>query len=161
MQQGMSIFKKHSMRRQYSILILLLIILFFPSIAIHAQATPTPVAATATPAAATPDAGTGPGSTTVITPAASPTVTDLPNPLGETKTPAGVIRNIIKVFLSILGAIAFFFFVYGGFLFLISAGNQDRIKKGRETLVWATVGLIFIFSSYGIAAAVFKILSGA
>lgn len=87
---------------------------------------------------------------------------ELPNPLGpETDTPNEVIANIIQTVLGIVGGITLLIFVYGGFLFLTSAGNEQRVKLAKDTLMWATLGLIVIFGSYGFAEALFNALSGA
>lgn len=82
----------------------------------------------------------------------------LPNPLGTATTPEDVIANVIRVVLGILGGITLLMFVYGGFMMLVSAGNADRVQQGKDTLLWATLGLIVIFGSYGIAEAIFKAL---
>lgn len=73
--------------------------------------------------------------------------TTLPNPIGESD-PRKIIGNIIKVILGIVGSITLAIFIYGGLLWMTSSGNTERIKKGRDTLVWATIGLMVIFGSY-------------
>jgi len=55
---------------------------------------------------------------------------------------------IISKLLSILGAIALLVFIYGGFRWLTAAGNDKNIAAGKETLVWATIGIIVIFLAY-------------
>ena len=85
--------------------------------------------------------------------------TTLTNPINTTD-PNEIIANVIKVFLGVTGAIALALFIYGGFMMLISGGSSDRVKKGRDTLMWATIGLVIIFGSYGLVDAVFKALSG-
>ncbi len=59
-----------------------------------------------------------------------------------------IIGNVVSAILGILGSIALFMFVFGGVTWLTSAGNDTRLKKARDTLVWATLGLIVVFSSY-------------
>lgn len=83
--------------------------------------------------------------------------TSLTNPLGTTN-PDEVIANVISTFLGIVGGIALLIFVYGGFLMLVSSGNPEKVKKGRDSLMWATLGLIIIFGSYGIVQLVFQAL---
>jgi hypothetical protein len=47
----------------------------------------------------------------------------------------------------IAGSLAFLMFIYGGFVWLTSAGKAEDIKKG-QTIVWnAIIGLVIIFSS--------------
>lgn len=88
----------------------------------------------------------------------APGVVWLPNPFvddpqmkPEKKKPDPTIQQIIgsaiNVFLGIVGSVALAMFFYGGYLWLISGGSSDIIKKGRETLIWATIGLVIIFGS--------------
>lgn len=79
------------------------------------------------------------------------------NPTGVTKVPV-LIANIIKTILGVIGAVALFMFFWGGFGWLTSGGNPDKIKAGRDTLVWATIGLLVIFTSYTLVDVVFQAL---
>lgn len=81
---------------------------------------------------------------------ASPTLpkfTKLTNPLGTTSIPV-VIGRVVKAILLIIGSLAFLMFVYGGFVWMTAAGNEAKVETGRNTLIWATLGLIIIFSAY-------------
>ncbi len=86
----------------------------------------------------------------------------LPNPLGDSVTtvPQLINRAIIAI-LGIVGALALLMFVWGGLLWMTSAGNADQVKKGRETLVWASIGLLIIFASYSLVSTIFRSLLGA
>ena len=48
----------------------------------------------------------------------------------------------------LVGAMAFVMFVIGGFTMIFSMGNAERVKKGRDILVAAVVGMIIVFSAY-------------
>lgn len=78
---------------------------------------------------------------------------DLTNPLsGSTdvvKT-TELVSRIIKWIFAIVGALALLMFIIGGTYWLVSFGNETRITKGRQILIWASVGLLLIFSSYAI-----------
>jgi len=76
--------------------------------------------------------------------------TPLPNPLGNVTTPQSLVGNIINYVLGVVGSIALIMFIYGGFTWLTSGGSAESIKKGREIIVWAAIGLIVIFLSYGL-----------
>jgi hypothetical protein len=78
-------------------------------------------------------------------------VISLPLP-GSDISPATVIGRVIKQILGIVGSLAFLMFVYGGFTWMTAGGNEERIKTARETIVWATLGLIAIFMAYGIVS---------
>lgn len=56
--------------------------------------------------------------------------------------------NYGRFILGISGALALVFFIWGGFLILTSAGASDRVKKGKEALRAATIGLIIIFGAF-------------
>ncbi len=78
----------------------------------------------------------------------------LDNPLSVDTVPL-LINNVIKAILGIVGAVALLYLVLGGFTWLTSQGNPEKVKKGRETLVWAIFGLAMIFFSYVILNYVF------
>ncbi|MFA5133382.1 MAG: pilin [Patescibacteria group bacterium] len=56
--------------------------------------------------------------------------------------------NITNWILGITGSLAILYFVYGGFLFLISQGNEQQISKGKTILTQAVIGIIIIFGAY-------------
>lgn len=71
----------------------------------------------------------------------------LPNPLG-TSDINEMIARVIRFILSLVGSISLLMFVYGGLIWMTSAGSSDKIKKGREIIVWSVIGLAVVFSSY-------------
>lgn len=91
----------------------------------------------------------------------STTVT-LYNPLGSNDYDSDVriiLGRVIKGLLSIIGSIALLMFVYGGTLWLTSAGNPEFIKKGKDIIVWSVLGLGIIFSAYAITNALINALT--
>lgn len=48
----------------------------------------------------------------------------------------------------IIGALALLFFIYGGFTLILSRGATEQVKKGKDILVAAIVGLIIVFGAY-------------
>lgn len=72
---------------------------------------------------------------------------DLPNFLG-TEEPADVIGRIIKTVIGFCGVLALIMFIYGGVMWLISAGREAYIDKGKDTMVWSAIGLAVVFGSY-------------
>lgn len=82
----------------------------------------------------------------------------LVNPLGTTSIPE-LIGTVITALLGIVGSLSLIMFIYGGFLWIMSGGNEDNVKKGKETLKWAIMGIVVVFASYGILNFVLDILS--
>lgn len=83
----------------------------------------------------------------------------LPNPIGV-DDPRIIVGNVIRLILGLVGSLALIFFIYGGLMWMTSAGNSDQVTKGRDTLVWATLGLIVIFASYTGVAFILQSLGG-
>ena len=74
----------------------------------------------------------------------------LPNLLGSTDLPT-IVGNIIKAVLGLVGTLALVMFIYGGILWMTSGGSEEQVKKGKDTLVWAILGLAIIFFSYALS----------
>lgn len=78
----------------------------------------------------------------------------LTNPLGSIKTPQALIGKVITAVLGVVGSLALLIFVYGGLIWMTSSGSAEKIKQGRDTLLWAAIGLVVIFSAYGLTRVV-------
>lgn len=76
-------------------------------------------------------------------------VVSLPNPLGTASIP-GIIGKVINAALGIVGSLALIMFIYGGITWMTAAGNEQNVTKGKNIIIWATLGLVVIFSSYAI-----------
>ncbi len=84
----------------------------------------------------------------------------LPEPPGLAAVPGintnkytlnGIIIRVITWVLAIVLAIDVLMMIIGGFLYITSAGNEDRAKKGRTTVINAIIGLVIIILAYVIA----------
>jgi len=58
--------------------------------------------------------------------------------------------NLVRAFLMLIGIIFVALLIYGGFLYLTSAGSEDKVKKAKNSLKAAVIGLVIIFSGYTI-----------
>jgi hypothetical protein len=56
--------------------------------------------------------------------------------------------RVTEIILGVCGSIALLAFVAGGFMMVMSAGNPDLVKRGKDTIIGAVIGLIIIFTSY-------------
>lgn len=59
-----------------------------------------------------------------------------------------VIVNISVFILGISGTLVLVMFIYGGFLWLASHGNEDMVSDGKKTMTGAVIGLMIVFGSY-------------
>lgn len=66
--------------------------------------------------------------------------------------------NVIEIALYIVGYIAVFFVLYGGFQFLTGGSNPSQIEKARKTILNAVVGLVISISAVILVNLIFGIL---
>jgi cbb3-type cytochrome oxidase subunit 3 len=57
----------------------------------------------------------------------------------------------INALVAVFGALFLGLILYGGFQYLFSRGDKDAVKKARETIVNAIIGLLIVSISYAIA----------
>ncbi|MFA5048000.1 MAG: TrbC/VirB2 family protein [Patescibacteria group bacterium] len=85
--------------------------------------------------------------------------TTLVSPLGSAGSSIDAIaKNLITYVLGMSGVIALLTFIYGGIFWMLSAGDANKVKKGKEIMIWTVFGLVVIFCSYAFLTAVFKAL---
>lgn len=58
--------------------------------------------------------------------------------------------NVGTYIFGFIGALALLFFVYGGFMMILSQGNQEKVKKGTSAMVAAVIGLVIAFGAYAL-----------
>lgn len=61
-----------------------------------------------------------------------------------------VILRLVNYVLAIVGVIALAYLVYGGFMYITSAGNEDKVESAKNIIINAVIGIVVI----GVAAAV-------
>lgn len=70
-----------------------------------------------------------------------------------------VIGKIIKIVLSLLGLLAVVLIIVGGFQWMASGGNEEKIKGAKKLMGSALIGLIIIILAYAVATFVVSNLS--
>lgn len=58
--------------------------------------------------------------------------------------------GIINGILGVIGLVAVVFVIYGGFLYLTSAGDPGKVKKGKDAIVYALIGLVIVGLAFAI-----------
>ncbi|MDO5452004.1 MAG: hypothetical protein Q4F56_02860 [Candidatus Saccharibacteria bacterium] len=61
-----------------------------------------------------------------------------------------VIINIINGVIAVVGIIAVIFVIIGGIQYMTSSGDAGKIKKAKDTILYALIGLIVCVLSYAI-----------
>ncbi|MBU1132637.1 pilin [Patescibacteria group bacterium] len=56
--------------------------------------------------------------------------------------------KLIKGLLGIIGTASLLVFIYSGIMWMLAGGKDEEIKKARNSMVWAALGLFAVFMSY-------------
>ncbi len=64
----------------------------------------------------------------------------------------GSVANVLNKIYALLGMIAVIMILIGGFNYVTSAGDESKIRKGKNTIVAAVVGLIIVILAYAITS---------
>jgi len=62
-----------------------------------------------------------------------------------------IVPVIIKTVLSLLGVIFMILMVYGGSIWMTAGGKEDRVKKAKDLIQAAIIGLVIVVSAYAIS----------
>lgn len=79
----------------------------------------------------------------------------------DVSNPEQIISPVITAILSLMGVIFLILMIYGGFLWMTARGNEEQVKKAKDLITAAIVGLIIIISAYAISYFVVSKLGGA
>lgn len=75
------------------------------------------------------------------------------NPLGF-GTLSGFLNAILEVVLVIAYPIVVVAIVYTGFLFVTAGGNEAKLTKAKQALVWTLIGAMIVLGAFILAQAV-------
>jgi hypothetical protein len=67
--------------------------------------------------------------------------------------------NISSFILAIVGSLALLMFVYGGVVWIISAGSAEKVQQGKTIVRNAVIGLVLVFTSWLIVSVVVRAFS--
>ncbi|MFA7314589.1 MAG: pilin [Candidatus Magasanikbacteria bacterium] len=67
-----------------------------------------------------------------------------------------IVARIIKIFLGFVGLLATVYLVYGGYLYMSSAGNDTQVANASKIMLYSALGLFVILGSYAIVNFVYK-----
>ena len=56
--------------------------------------------------------------------------------------PIGFVEKFYGIGLSLIGMVGFLFLIYGGYNVMTSAGNPEKLQKGKEYIFYAIAGLL-------------------
>ena len=68
---------------------------------------------------------------------------------GETDLKS-LINTILSYFLGFLGFVCVIMVIYGGILYVTSAGNDENVGKAKKILLYAAIGIVLIMISFAL-----------
>jgi len=68
------------------------------------------------------------------------------------------VMKIVRYFLGFLGIIALIIIIYGGFVWMTSAGNPEKVTLAKRILTSAVIGLVIILSAFMIVSFIINAL---
>lgn len=69
-----------------------------------------------------------------------------------------IVLNIIEAVIVIIGYIAAFFIIYGGFRFLTGGSDPGAVEKARKSILNAVIGLVIALGAVAIVNFIFGII---
>ncbi len=60
--------------------------------------------------------------------------------------------NVIRSIMLLVNTIFFIFMIYAGILWLTSSGNESKIEKAKNILMWSVIGFAVTLGSYTITS---------
>jgi hypothetical protein len=70
------------------------------------------------------------------------------------------ITTVAKFIIGITGSVLLLVLIYGGVLYITSAGNDSRVQKATEVLKYAVIGLVIIIVAGMVIQILLGVLSG-
>ena len=77
-------------------------------------------------------------------------------PTGKNKDVVEIVQSGVNVAISLVGMLAVFSIIYGGFTYITAQSDPAKIKRGKDMVVYAVVALVVAFLAYGIVIFVTK-----
>jgi len=81
---------------------------------------------------------------------------------GANKPFAQTIGQVVKILLRFLGVIFLLLMIYGGYIWMMAAGNETQVDKAKSIIKNAAIGLIIVLAAYAVTYFVIdKVYGGA
>ena len=77
----------------------------------------------------------------------------------STATLPTVIGKVVKIVISFLGLIAAVIIIIGGFQWMTSGGNEEKIAGAKKLMINGLIGMVLVILAYAIASFVISSLS--
>lgn len=77
---------------------------------------------------------------------------------GQARDPREIAALVVQVMLGTVGVLFTLYMVYAGFLITLSAGEEEKVEKGKKVIRYCVIGLLITFGAFSITLFVNKYL---
>ncbi len=70
--------------------------------------------------------------------------------IASPQDPRTIVARIILILLTVIGTLFLAYTVYAGYLIMTSAGDEEKVNKGKSTIRTAVIGVMITLSAYAI-----------
>jgi len=68
-------------------------------------------------------------------------------------------NSLVDLFVSVVVVLSLLYIVFGGLTFIMSAGNEDKVKEAKNRIIYGVIGIaviIVVGGIYGFVASIIK-----
>ena len=76
---------------------------------------------------------------------------------GDLSSKVGIVINAI---FGVVGLVAVIIIILGGISYLTSQGDANKVKKGKDTILYGIIGLVIVLLAYAIVNFVLEAIKG-
>ena len=71
------------------------------------------------------------------------------------------IQSVIQVMITLAGLIAVGFFIWGGFGYITSSGNPEKLDQSKKTVLYSAFGLAIVLGAFVLSSIVTQLATAA
>ena len=71
------------------------------------------------------------------------------------------IQSVIDVMITLAGAVSVGFFVWGGFGYITSSGNPEKLDQSKKTVLYSGIGLAIVLGAFVLSNIVTQLATAA
>ena len=72
--------------------------------------------------------------------------------------PTALIPRAINLMLFVIGILSIFMLIFGGIRYVVSGGDQTRVKDAKNTILYAIIGLVVAILGYAVVQWVISVV---
>ena len=69
------------------------------------------------------------------------------------------IQDVVKYLLSFISIIGVIYIIYAGFQLMIGAGDEEKMKKAKQIILYVVIGIVVMWLAYGIVNWTIKLIT--